>query len=108
MPHSIIEANRQRDLYLVDGDRIVYAPKGWCDDMRQDDEDGPCFACYYGNPDVLAFRSRENQEYLTTDCIQQYGLDTLAAMREVTEVEARQIDPDLFTLLDAINNGEAK
>ena len=108
---NILEANRQRDLYLLDPEtnRIVFAPHNWCDELRQDDEDdGPCFTCYFGNPDVLAFQQRESREWLTTDAQLLFSVESLEAMREVSEQEARQLDPDLFTLLAAINSGEAK
>jgi hypothetical protein len=111
---NVQEANRQRDLYFVepDSNRIVLAPKGWADEIGQENEDGEGweFQCYHGNEDVLAFRERGTDgtgEYLTTDCIEWFLCNNLAKMREPTEAEARQIDPDLFVLLEAIDKQEA-
>jgi len=109
---NIREENRKRSLYFDDGNgHIVFAPQGWADEIGQESEDGEGweFQCYHGdNEDTLAFEDRQGNEYLTTDCIQWFLVSDLAKMREVTEEEARQLDPDLFTLLDAIDSGEAQ
>jgi hypothetical protein len=106
MDHPIIVANRQKNLYFADK-RIIFFPKGWCDDFKDMPDDGPAIWGWYGNPDVLNFQEREGKEYLTTDAQGWFYLKELEGMRQVDEAEARRIDPDLFTLLDAVRNGEA-
>lgn len=107
---NLIAENRLRDLYLLDPgtNRVVFMPRYWCDEMRQDDEDdGICISCWYGNDSVLAYQERESKEWLSTDACELMMLSDLEQMREISEEEARKIDPDLFTLLEAINSGKA-
>lgn len=109
--HPIVLANRENNLYFRGTDnRIFYLPKHWADEIRDQSGDvdfGQSVYCYFGNPDVLAFRDRSDNEYLTSDALGWHNLDFLDTLPQVAEAEARELDPDLFALIDAINSGEA-
>lgn len=107
---NVVKANEERDVFLVNedqtGKRIIFIPRNWVYEMGHDDpDDGTCINCWYGNADVLAFEKRETKEWLTTDAQAYFALFELENMSEVSEEEARQIDPDLFRLLDYVNSG---
>ncbi len=98
---GICQQNRETDLYFLDKNRIVFMPQGWSDEMR--DSDG--IICWYGNPSVLDYKGRLPQEWLTTDGQAYFPIPYLEKLPQVTEAEARNLDPDLFELLDYVNQG---
>lgn len=114
---SIVDKNRERSLYLLDRetDRVVFIPQGWCDDFANVHQDEDAFGdlaepeiyCWYGNPDCLAFKGRDDREWMTWDAQEWFKLSALERMRELSEAEAWVADPDLFELLDAVNSGAA-
>lgn len=91
---DILQENQGRDLYFLDNGRIIYMPKGWANEMRQDDEMDICIICWYGNPYCLAYQN--SGEWLTTDAQALFNLSYLENLPEVSEEEARRIDGDLF------------
>lgn len=119
---DMIAANRERDLFIVTrrderkragpGNRmVVFIPQGWCDDF--------CVATgFAGGPDFIDEDTEEPSPELygygwTGPNTTATGYDTifwkiadLLAGQEVTEAEAKQIDPGLFGHLDKINRGE--
>ena len=109
----LIEINRERGLYFHEhkSDRIIYLPQGWSEefvDYDEEDESVRNTYCWYGNEDTLAYQQRVSMEMLTTDSQSWFDLEALAQMKQVSEAEARVIDPDLFTVMDAYNSGVAK
>lgn len=110
---DLIQRNRDRDLYLFDATvgRVVFVPQGWCDqipDPCADEPDAePSVYGWYGNPDVSAWEGRADHEFLTTDAQAWFTVAELSALVEIPEAGARQLDPDLFRLLDAVNSGRA-
>lgn len=110
---TIIERNRERDLYLLDtGKRddgvtchVYLIPRGWVDEFSKaaghewgpdatgpDDADGPEVYCYAPNGS-----SFETFWVPVAD---------LEKMEEITEQRARQIEPALFETLAKINQDQ--
>ena len=69
---NILEANQERDLYLVDEEsgRILFLPQEWADDFRDEDTDERQIYCWYGNANCLRFLNVPLKEWLTTDAQQ--------------------------------------
>lgn len=106
---NLVELNRERDIYLVDEGRVIFIPKGWCDDFKEWDEtDEPSIYCWIGQQSVTNWLSNPHKEWFTGDTQGWMPISDLETMPQVTEAAARKIDPDLFRLLDAVNSGEAK
>ncbi len=107
MKQNVVEANRERTLYLFDGSHIYYVPQGWCDDFSSVDggdglnnlgENGvpePEIYCYA--PLYIVANSAVDTFYVKVDDLQK--------MEEVTEDRAKAIHPALFDHLDKINSG---
>ena len=110
---DIYTRNCTQDLYLVDPEdnRIIFIPKDWCDEFRDDDEydpdAGPTSYCWIGQPSVTHWELHPDKQFFTYDTQGWMPVQDLEQMREVTPAEARQIDPDLFRLLNAVNTGVA-
>jgi hypothetical protein len=105
----VVELNRQKDLYLVHQGRIIFIPKGWCDDFKDWDEgEEPSIYCWIGQESVSNWLTNQYHEWFTTDAQGWMPISDLETMPSVTQSEARRIDPDLFRLLDGVNSGEAK
>jgi hypothetical protein len=87
---DILIENRQRDVFFQDDGHIIFIPQGWADFFYEvDEEDGPCVYGYgYG---------QHAGETLW------YPVDKVNKLPEVTEEQAKQIDPDLFKELDRID-----
>ena len=104
--------NQSRSLYLHDltFNRIIFLPQNWyyeiVDELKDEGENNAY--CWIGQPGVNNWRERNPKEWETTDAQGWLNLGYLESLPEVSEVQARQIDPDLFALLDAINSGECK
>lgn len=112
---QLLKANAERSLYFFDPEtgRVVFLPQDWAYEMSDiDDETQERQAnCWFGNDECLAFLERTTpvkNEWLTTDAQAFFNLTDLCKMQEINEDTARQRDPDLFRLLDAVNSGEAK
>jgi hypothetical protein len=118
MQQNVIEANRERHLYLrnledgkPDGN-VVFIPQGWCDcwllsngmaggidwtpDHPQADlADGPEIYCYA--PTQLQANSEVETLFVLVEWLQ--------VMEEIEESTARRLHPALFEYLDKINRG---
>lgn len=102
MKQDVIEANRDRDLYLVDWryDNVVFIPKGWCDEFTvangfaggPDDKDEPAIYAYGPT------HSKNDSEVETLF----FEIVELQEMEEVSETAARRIHPALFCHLDTL------
>lgn len=104
----ILAANKTNDLFFVDETgRIIYIPKMWCFDFVEEDKEGRSTYAWIGQESVNDWRSRATKEWNTYEAQGWVSFKSLESLREVSESEAKIIDPDLFALLDAINSGEA-
>ena len=97
---TLVESNREHDLYLYESGNIYFIPQGWCDEFdnpEQPDElpNGPEIYCYA----PISTVADSEVETLWVPIIQ------LSIMSERTEAEAKKIHPKLFVYLDAINKG---
>jgi hypothetical protein len=109
-PPAIVELNRERDLYFVTKDgRIIFIPKGWCNEFDDDNEkdDGPSIYGWIGQESTSNWATRSSKEWLTSETQGWTLISDLDKMREASAEEARQLDPDLFALLDAVNSNQA-
>jgi hypothetical protein len=106
MQQNVIEANRQRDLYLTDETHVYFAPQGWCDAWSVakghtggldyvDDEAGPQPEIYCYAPACVTPNSEVETLFVRVASLQR--------MREITEYEARTIHPQLFECLKEID-----
>lgn len=106
---AIIEKNRVQNLYYhapEDGG-VILVPQGWCDEFTvatghaggPDNEDEPELYGYlpgmYDPADDFDTQADEATGWVE--------ISDLEALREVTEEEARTLDPNLFRLLEAID-----
>lgn len=104
----IVEKNREQDLFFVTEDnRIIFIPQNWCDEFEADPDDEPSIYGWYGNKDIPNWKNRDSKEWYTFESQAWQSVTYLESLKEVTEEEARSIDPDLFELLDAVNSGVA-
>jgi hypothetical protein len=101
---DVVAESAKRDLYLLDPAQgaqpasVIYIPEGWEHDLS-DEDDGPKGSIYgYG----LGVYGEGKTEYSTY----WYRVSDLEKLNEITEAEARQIDPGLFQYLDKINREE--
>lgn len=94
MTETIVGKNRERDVFLTDGVKCWFLPKGWCDQwgvaagntggLNYIDDDGSpcpeiyCYALQFNNPNAQADTDFVSVEYLEK-------------LREVTEEEAYRI-----------------
>jgi hypothetical protein len=105
----ILEKNKQASLYFkLNNGRVFFLPQNWAHDFPDidgDEEDGQSVYGYLGNEDVNRWLGRDTREWYTTDVCFWVCLSDLD--QEISEEEARQLDPDLFRLLDAIDSKEA-
>jgi len=108
---SILTDNETQDLYFVDprSNRVVYLPANWVNEFVDHDEESGNRQtyCWYGNDDTLSYQGRSSKEMLTTDSQAWFDLAILEAMRRVSREDAEAIDPELFSLMNAYNIGEA-
>jgi len=111
----IHKQNRKGDLYLDGGNytdgRIIFIPQNWCDsftDSNPDDTQYPDIYGWIGGKDVLNFQNRDSHEYRCDESQGWTPVTKLLEMRQLDEAEARMLDHDLFTLLDAVRSGDAK
>ncbi len=120
---QLIDLSRNQNLYFVapkgvsDGkERIIYLPKGWCDEFTRENgfaggfddiEDGPTLYGYIGNPEMFNWKGKTNKEVLMSKITGWITIGDLLAMKQVNKSEACSLDPDLFELLDAIDSGVA-
>lgn len=104
---NVVDSNRQRDLYLTDGDNVWFIPQGWCDDfsIANGSSGGLDYVDDFGEvrPEIYCYAPLgldKNSEVDTLYC----SIASLEVLRETTEEESRQIHPELFRYLDAINS----
>ena len=105
MKQNVVEANRERDLWLVDEVCNVYfIPQGWCDEWSiaagftgglDNEEDGPEIYCYA--PTHTYANSPIDTLFVPVTMLQ--------PLRETDEQTARLVHPALAAFLDAINQG---
>lgn len=116
----IVVANRERDLYFQEIDQdgnpqanAYFFPQGWCDDFsfangntggidfdpENDDHTGMA-----DGPEIYGYVPTHVYENSPVETLF-VGLEHLRKLREITEAEARQLHPNLFRYLDAINEG---
>ena len=106
MQQNVVEANRERHLYLSDWDNVWFVPKDWCDAwsvatgftggldyINEDGEHRPEIMCY-----APVFTTKDS-EVETMFC----EVARLQQLNEVSEAEAKEIHPNLFKLLDEID-----
>lgn len=109
--YGLVERNKKEDLYIVEHEdgRVVYIPKGWCDEFDDKDHGGPS----YLDPDTGEPCPELYGYGFVGAGFTESGFDTiywrvsdLEQGRIVTETEARTIDPALFEHLARINRGD--
>lgn len=110
MNQNVVEANRERDLYLKEladdmdlpSGNVVFIPQGWCDEFTiangfaggpDDVEDEPCL---YG---WIPLTTDANSEVHTG----WYPIEALQQFPEITEQEAREIHPRMFERFAELN-----
>lgn len=109
MQQDVVEANRQRDLWLLatTEQHVYYAPQGWCDAWSVadgmsggldyiDEERGPepeiyCYAPLYTHPN-----SEVDTMFVSVADLQQ--------MEEVDREKATRIHPAMIEFLDKIDS----
>ncbi len=106
---NLIERNRTEGLYILHTGRIVYIPQGWGDFFDDPAFGGPSFIDdQTGEPRPELYGHGyvgENAHPSGFDTIY-WNVASLEKGREVTETEARTLDPALFAHLDRVNGDE--
>ncbi len=109
MLESVVEANRERDLYLSDGLHVYYVPLLWCDawSFTQGHTGGldwtPEHAEFSSGPEVYCYAPTHLEANSHVDTMFVL-VERLQRMDELTEEQARYVHPELFNYLEIIKN----
>lgn len=111
MQQNVVEANRERDLYLLqDLGSVIFIPQGWCDsfcyangccggpDPRTEDD---------GEPDLYGYSALESYALMPSGreiATLWHPVQYLQKMLELTEEQAKEVHPELFDHLIRVNN----
>lgn len=105
MLQNVIEANRERDLWLKDNadnlNHCIFIPRGWCDEIPAnplDEEDGPEIYCYAAT--LLIPNSPVETLWVE--------IARLQTMEETTQARAQKLHPALQDHLNEIDEKPTK
>lgn len=110
MNQDVVEANRERDLWLASSfNRIIFVPKGWCDDYSyaKGHHGGLDWTQNNGmfakGPEILCYAPNTVNEKIKPVARLFILVEKLQKLEEVDKETARTRDPDLFEFLEEDN-----